>query len=104
MPPALPRIGDPPDSGPPPELLNAGEPEEAWLRQRRVGLFFVTCLTAIATSVFTSGIQAPWPWMDEGATYTALWRGWGQLLLLLRGPDAPLVPYYVIAKGWVLVV
>ncbi|MGV8909898.1 MAG: hypothetical protein ACOH1Y_13020 [Propionicimonas sp.] len=67
-------------------------------------MLFVTCLTAIAIAVFTSGIQAPWPWVDEGATYTALWRGWGQLLLLLRGPDAPLVPYYVIAKGWVLVV
>jgi hypothetical protein len=58
-------------------------------------------LAAIAIAVFTTGIQAPSPWTDEGATFTALWRNWRQLLVLLGGPDAPLVPYYVIAKGWV---
>ena len=61
-------------------------------------------LAVIALTVFTTGIQAPSPWTDEGATFTALWRTWHQLLVLLAGPDAPLVPYYVMAKGWVAVV
>ncbi len=66
-----------------------------------VGAITATLLTVIAIAVFTSGIQTPSPWTDEGATVTALWRNWPQLLVLLAGPDAPLVPYYVLAKGWV---
>jgi hypothetical protein len=66
-----------------------------------VGAISAMFLAAIAIAVFTSGIQTPWPWTDEGATVTALWRTWHQVLVLLAGPDAPLVPYYVIAKGWV---
>lgn len=79
-------------------------PRATWLRRRWGGLVIVTCLTVIAITVFTTAIQVPWPWTDEGATYTALWRSWHQLGVLLRGPDAPLVPYYVIAKAWVFTV
>ena len=69
-----------------------------------VGAISATFLTVIAIAVFTTGIQTPSPWTDEGATVTALWRNWHQLLVLLAGPDAPLVPYYVIAKGWLAAV
>jgi len=67
-----------------------------------VGPISVIALAAMAVAVFTTGIQSPSPWTDEGATFTALWRTWHQLPVLLDGPDAPLVPYYVIAKGWVV--
>jgi hypothetical protein len=57
-------------------------------------------LTVLAAAVFTAGIQTPWPWSDEGATYLALLRDWGQLPALYGGPDAPMVPYYFVVKAW----
>ncbi|HEY3409442.1 MAG TPA: hypothetical protein VGK53_14820, partial [Propionicimonas sp.] len=76
--------------------MNTMKAERLW-----VGAISAISLSAISLAVFTSGIQTPSPWTDEGASVTALWRNWHQLRVLLAGPDAPLVPYYVIAKGWV---
>ena len=84
------------------DLVSISQVEGMARHDRRwAGLIIVMCLAAIAIAVFTTAIEVPWPWTDEGATYTALWRDGHQLLVLLRGPDAPLVPYYIIAKGWV---
>ncbi len=49
------------------------------------------------------GIGVPLPWMDESATMLALRRSWQGIFELLGGADAPLVPYYLVAKAWISV-
>lgn len=74
--------------------------ERRWYDRRGVGAWMVLGLTVLAAAAFTAGIQTPWPWSDEGATYLALLRDWGQLPALYGGPDAPMVPYYFVVKAW----
>lgn len=74
--------------------------EIAWQDRRWFGSLLAAVVAVVAGWAFTRGISTPWPWSDEGATYLALHRSWDQLLVLYRGPDAPLVPYYFLAKGW----
>ena len=57
------------------------------------------CLVA-ALAIFLWRIGAPMAWTDEGVTYVTLQRSWSHLLLLWQGSDAPLLPYYVLAKAW----
>lgn len=54
----------------------------------------------IPLALFLWRIGTPIAWTDEGVTYVTLQRSWSQLLLLWHGSDAPLLPYYVLAKGW----
>jgi mannosyltransferase len=48
--------------------------------------------------LFDSG--RPLPWLDESATMLAIQRPWSGVLALFGGADAPLVPYYLLAKYW----
>lgn len=71
-----------------------------WYDRRWSGLVAVLVVAGLAGWAFTRGIGTPWPWSDEGATYLALQRTYSQMLTLYQGPDAPLVPYYLLAKAW----
>jgi mannosyltransferase len=44
------------------------------------------------------GLTTPALWLDESATVLATRRGWPGLGHLLRGPEAPLLPYYAVEK------
>lgn len=57
-------------------------------------------LGVVAAVVCGWQIATPWPWSDEGATYLALQRSWADVAVLWQGPDAPVVPYYYLAKAW----
>ncbi|MFT4227174.1 hypothetical protein [Micropruina sp.] len=74
-----------------------------WLDRSAAGRWIALGLGAVAAVVTTWGIATPWPWSDEGATYLALQRGWTDLAVLWQGPDAPMVPYYYLAKAWAVV-
>lgn len=92
---AVPETAPPaaqPDSGPGPR------------GRRALGAVFVALLATVSGWAFCAGISVPWPWSDEGATFLALQRSYSQLLVLSHGPDAPLVPYYLVAKAWTQVV
>lgn len=69
-------------------------------RSRRDGVWIVVALITFSAAVFCAGLWTPWPWSDEGATYLALLRDWNHLPALYAGPDAPMVPYYIVAKAW----
>lgn len=71
-----------------------------WLDRPVSGRWLALGLGVIAAAVCSWGIATPWPWNDEGATYLALQRDWAGLAVLWRGPDAPMVPYYYLAKTW----
>ena len=86
------------ERGDPDLRRGAGVP---WQDRPSAGAWWAVILGLVAGVVCVTGIQTPWPWSDEGATYLALQRDWGQLLVLWRSPDAPMVPYYLAAKGWV---
>ncbi len=74
-----------------------------WLDRSAAGRWIALGLGAVAAVVTTWGIATPWPWSDEGATYLALQRSWADLAVLWQGPDAPMVPYYYLAKAWAAV-
>ncbi|MFT3968929.1 MAG: hypothetical protein QM695_01275 [Micropruina sp.] len=99
---AAPAPSAPPPPPPPasvhPASRTAGAP---WLDRPTAGRVIALGLAVVASVVCTWGIATPWPWSDEGATYLALQRGWTQLPVLWQGPDAPMVPYYYLAKSWV---
>lgn len=85
----------------------AQDPQAAggrWYDRRAAGPWIVIGLGVLSAWVLTAGIQTPWPWSDEGATYIALQRTWSQLAVLFQSPDAPIVPYYYVAKAWATVV
>lgn len=46
------------------------------------------------------GVGEPLGWLDEAATVVAVQRPWLGVLALAEGADAPLVPYYLVTKGW----
>ena len=46
------------------------------------------------------GIAGKAPSPDESETVVAVWRSWPDLFALMAGADAPLMPYYVLAKLW----
>lgn len=64
----------------------------------RRGMLAAIGLIALAAGLFR--IEVPAPWADEAATVLAVQRDWPGLWALLRGQDAPLLPFYVIAKLW----
>ena len=72
----------------------------AWPDRAATGRWVALGLGLIAAAVCAWGIGTPWPWSDEGATYLALQRSWADLTVLWGGPDAPMVPYYYLAKAW----
>lgn len=74
-----------------------GEPA-SWTLLRRAVLLLTTVLT-FGTGLYRIGDVSPWA--DEAVTVTVMHRSWSQLFLLWGGADAPLIPYYVIAKLWV---
>ena len=58
-------------------------------------------VAVFALVVFSVAIEIPAPWGDEAATAAAVaGRSWTQILLLWPGSEAPMVPYYYIAKLW----
>lgn len=62
---------------------------------------FPEAVVGVAAAVVLSwDVWRPAPWLDELATLGAVRRSWGDLAGLLRGPDAPLVPYYAVLKYW----
>jgi len=70
--------------------------------RRLAGLLTGALCFGAALLVFLWRIGEPFAWTDEGVTYETLrTRSWDQLLLLWDGTDAPLLPYYLVAKLWV---
>jgi len=67
----------------------------AWLRR---GLLAVVTLLALGVGLFRIG--DPSPWVDEAVTVLVVRRPWAGITALLQGADAPLVPYYLLAKAW----
>jgi mannosyltransferase len=57
-------------------------------------------VTFAALLVALSGAHRPLAGLDEAASLLAVHRPWRGVLALLNGADAPLVPYYVVAKAW----
>ncbi len=60
-------------------------------------------LLGLAAAFITFGLMCwdlgrPAFWLDESASVVATQRTWPDLWLLLRGSDAPLVPYYTVLK------
>lgn len=60
-------------------------------------------LTGLATGlaaliVMGWGLGRPAFWVDESASVLATQRDWSAVFLLLRGAEAPLVPYYLLLK------
>lgn len=70
-------------------------PLRAWLRR---GSLVVVTLLAFAVALFRIGV--PSPWVDEAVTVLVVRRPWSGIIALLPGADAPLVPYYLLAKAW----
>lgn len=64
---------------------------------RRLVLALVTVGTLV---VGLFHIGRPAPWVDEAVTVLVVGRPWSGILPLLQGADAPLVPYYLLAKAW----
>lgn len=67
----------------------------AWLRR---GSLAVVTLLALGVGLFRIGV--PSPWVDESVTVLVVRRPWAGITALLQGADAPLVPYYLVAKAW----
>ncbi len=56
---------------------------------------------ALATTVMMAwGLARPALWLDEGATMMATQRTWSDVWTLWQGPEAPLVPYYLLLKAF----
>jgi hypothetical protein len=53
---------------------------------------------AAALGTLLWGLKAPALWLDESASVIAVRRTWPALWRLLDGPEAPLVPYYILLK------
>ncbi|HEY3340064.1 MAG TPA: hypothetical protein VGK18_16315 [Propionicimonas sp.] len=70
-------------------------PLRAWLRR---GSLVVVTLLALGVGLFRIGV--PSPWVDEAVTVLVVRRPWAGITALLSGADAPLVPYYLLAKAW----
>jgi 4-amino-4-deoxy-L-arabinose transferase-like glycosyltransferase len=68
-------------------------PRLRWIRR---GALALVTLGALLTLLWR--IDVPYPWTDESATVAAVERSWSGLWTLLGGQDAPLVPFYVVAK------
>lgn len=93
---AVDRLPAPPIADPNRQPANpVDSPDRRWL-----GVLMGVVIAGLSGWAFTRGISTPWPWSDEGATYLALHRSIPQLFVLYQGPDAPLVPYYLLAKAW----
>ena len=75
-------------------------PAVPWLDRPGTGRWVAVGLGVVAAIACSWGIATPWPWTDEGATYLALQRDWAGLTPLWQGPQAPLMPYYYLAKAW----
>ncbi len=58
----------------------------------------VVTLVAFGVALFRIGV--PSPWVDEAVTVLVVRRPWSGIVALLPGADAPLVPYYLLAKAW----
>ena len=70
-------------------------PLRAWLRR---GSLVAVTLVAFGVALFRIGV--PSPWVDEAVTVLVVRRPWSGIIALLPGADAPLVPYYLLAKAW----
>jgi uncharacterized membrane protein len=57
-------------------------------------------VTLLALGVGLFRIDVPSPWVDEAVTVLVVRRPWAGITALLQGADAPLVPYYLLAKAW----
>lgn len=68
-------------------------PQRRWLRR---GTLAAVTLGALLMLLWH--IDVPYPWTDESATVAAVERSWPGLWVLLGGQDAPLVPFYAVAK------
>jgi hypothetical protein len=64
--------------------------------RRRHGLGLLMALATLG--LLTWRLSGPALWLDESASAVATQRTWPNLWLMLRGSDAPLVPYYALLK------
>lgn len=64
----------------------------------RRSLLALVTLAALAVGLFRIGV--PSPWVDEAVTVLVVRRPWSGVTALFQGADAPLVPYYLLAKAW----
>ena len=65
--------------------------------RRRHGLGLLMALASL--SLLAWHLDRPALWLDESASAVATQRSWPHLWLLLRGDDAPLVPFYALLKA-----
>ncbi len=93
----LTRAESPLSASSPPTVPRATQP---WHDRPWTGRWLALGLGLVAAVVCIWKIATPWPWSDEGATYLALQRTWAEVAVLWQGPDAPIVPYYYLAKAW----
>lgn len=87
-------------AGPSPAEAGPIPAEPRWSSRPGLGAGPGAGLAVLAVVVFSWHIEVPYPWNDEGATRTALMRSWDQLWVLAHGPDAPMLPYYLLVKAW----
>jgi mannosyltransferase len=65
----------------------------------RVAEFGAAIVAGLATLLLMGwGLGRPALWVDESASVVATERPWPAIFALLRGADAPLVPYYLLLK------
>ncbi len=74
------------------------------VRRRLLAATVPLGLFVLALGWFCWRIEVPIAWTDEGVTDVVVRRTWADLLLLRFGGDAPLVPYYLLVKGWLALV
>ena len=70
------------------------------MAKRLRGTLVGTAVWSLSLLWFLWRIRRPFPSNDEGVTYRDLMRTWSQLGLLWDSGDAPLLPYYAVAKAW----
>lgn len=80
------------------EMLRPSPTAEESRQQRWIRRGALAAVTLGALILLLWRIDVPYPWTDESATVAAVERHWSGLWVLLGGQDAPLVPFYVVAK------
>lgn len=84
-------------------LRALGRPAAPQGRGRWLNLILATAVALTSLGMGAWGLTRPTPSEDESATVLAMSRDFGQILALLQGSDAPLVPYYLAVRAtWMM--
>ncbi|GAB6902127.1 glycosyltransferase family 39 protein [Kineosporia succinea] len=72
----------------------------AWLELVLGTRYLGLGMGVVSTVVLAWGLARTALWLDEGATVVAVQRPWADLWTLGEGAETPLLPYYVLLKGF----